>query len=110
MIGFMPSAAFFGILENSADLEQTPLNLASDQGPRCLLYRNVKSFLELDIKRTRTFEMTNEPQHDKTNNMACAPSEDSAQPGHPPCLIRVFAVPFMRSSGPNDSSCGQRRV
>ena len=24
--------------------------------------------------------------------MACAPSEDSAQPGHPPSLIRVFAV------------------
>ena len=24
--------------------------------------------------------------------MACAPSEDSDQPGHPPSLIRVFAV------------------
>ena len=24
--------------------------------------------------------------------MACAPSEDSGQPGHPPSLIRVFAV------------------
>ena len=24
--------------------------------------------------------------------MICAPSEDSDQPGHPPCLIRVFAV------------------
>ena len=33
-----------------------------------------------------------EPPHDKTNNMACAPSEDSDQPGHPPSLIRVFAV------------------
>ena len=30
--------------------------------------------------------------HDKTNKMACAPSEDSDQPGHPPSLIRVFAV------------------
>ena len=29
---------------------------------------------------------------DKTNKMACAPSEDSDQPGHPPSLIRVFAV------------------
>ena len=28
----------------------------------------------------------------KTNKMACAPSEDSDQPGHPPRLIRVFAV------------------
>ena len=34
----------------------------------------------------------NEPQHDKTNKMACVPSEDSDQPGHPPSLIRVFAV------------------
>ena len=33
-----------------------------------------------------------EPPHDKTNRMACAPSEDSDQPGHPPSLIRVFAV------------------
>ena len=33
-----------------------------------------------------------EPPHDKTNKMACAPSEDSDQPGHLPSLIRVFAV------------------
>ena len=33
-----------------------------------------------------------EPPHDKTNEMACAPSEDSDQPGHPPSLISVFAV------------------
>ena len=30
--------------------------------------------------------------HDKTNKMACAPSENSDQPGHPPSLIRVFTV------------------
>ena len=34
----------------------------------------------------------NEPPHDKTNKMACAPSADSDHPGHPPSLIRVFAV------------------
>ena len=33
-----------------------------------------------------------EPPHDKTNEMACAPSEDSDQPGHLPSLIRDFAV------------------
>ena len=33
-----------------------------------------------------------EPPHDKTNKMACASSEDSDQPGHPPSLIRVIAV------------------
>ena len=35
---------------------------------------------------------TTEPRHDKTNKMICAPSEDSDEPGHPPSLIRVFAV------------------
>ena len=32
---------------------------------------------------------TNEPHHDKTNKMICAPSEDSDQPGHPPSLITL---------------------
>ena len=39
----------------------------------------------------------NESQHDKSNIMICAPSEDSDQPGHPPSLIRVFAVRSMVS-------------
>ena len=33
-----------------------------------------------------------EPPHDKTNKITFEPSEDSDQPGHPPSLIRVFAV------------------
>ena len=33
-----------------------------------------------------------EPSRDKTNKMACAPSEDSDQPKHSPSLIRVFTV------------------
>ena len=37
-----------------------------------------------------------EPPYDKINDMACATSEDSDQPGHPPSLIRVFT---MRSMG-----------
>ena len=40
---------------------------------------------------------THEPPHDKTNKTACAPSEDSDQPGHLPSLIRVFAVRSMGS-------------
>ena len=40
----------------------------------------------------------------------CVPSEDSDQPGHPPSLIRVFAVHSMGSWGPKVSSCGQRRL
>ena len=38
-----------------------------------------------------------EPPHKKTNKMACAPSEDSDQPGHPSSLLRVFAVHSMGS-------------
>ena len=37
-------------------------------------------------------ETRNEPPHNKTNKMACAPSEDLDQPGHPPSLIRVFTI------------------
>ena len=40
----------------------------------------------------------------------CAPSEDSDQPGHPPSLIRVFAVPSKGSKRPRLSSCGQQRL
>ena len=49
-----------------------------------------------------------EPPHDKTNKMTFVPSEDSDQPGHPPGLIRVFAVRSMGSLGPNFASGGQR--
>ena len=38
------------------------------------------------------FSLSFEPPHDKTNKMICAPSEDADQAGHPPSLIRVFAV------------------
>ena len=40
----------------------------------------------------RDGKIKNEPPHDKTNKMIFVPSEDSDQPGHPPSLIRVFAV------------------
>ena len=56
--------------------------------------------------RVSTFE----PLHDKTNKMTCVPSKDSDQPGHPPSLIRVFAVHSIGSKGPNVSSCTQRRL
>ena len=39
-----------------------------------------------------------------------APSDDLDQPGHPPSLIRVFAVHSIGSLGPKVSSCGQRRL
>ena len=45
--------------------------------------------------------ITNEPPHDKTNIMRCAPSEDSDQPVHLPSLIRVFAVRSMVANDPS---------
>ena len=44
-----------------------------------------------------------EPPHDKTNEMACAPSEDSDQHWHPLSLIRVFAVVQWVAKGSEDS-------
>ena len=44
-----------------------------------------------------TNPLNHEPPHDKTNKMACAPSEDSDQPGYPPILTSVFAVCWMGS-------------
>ena len=49
-----------------------------------------------------------EPSHDKTNKIIFVPGEDSHQPGHPPSLIRVFAVRSVGSLGPNFASGGQR--
>ena len=40
------------------------------------------------------------PSHDKTNKMACAPSEDSDQPGHPPSLIKGLRCPHEEILGP----------
>ena len=43
-----------------------------------------------------------EPPCDKTNKMACAPSEDSDQPGHPPSAQAVLSLrcPQEESLGP----------
>ena len=60
------------------------------------------SFYNLKFKRKETIF---EPPHDKTNKMACAPSEDSDQPGHPPSLIRVFAVRSVGSKRHKLPSC-----
>ena len=49
-----------------------------------------------------------EPPHDKTNKVTFVPSEDSDQPGHPPSLIRVFAVRSVGSLGPSFASGGHR--
>ena len=52
----------------------------------------------------------NEPPHDKTNKMACTPSENSGQPGHPPSLIRVFAVRMKKAWVLSYPLSAQRRL
>ena len=51
-----------------------------------------------------------EPRHDKTNKLACAPSEDSDQPGHPPSLIRVFTVRMKKALVLTYPLSAQRRL
>ena len=51
-----------------------------------------------------------EPPHDKTNDVACVPSEDSDQPGHPPSLIRVFAVHMKKAWVLSYPLSAQRRL
>ena len=53
---------------------------------------HVAAHVFLASLKSHTALFINEPQHDKTYRVACAPSEDSDQPGYPPSLIRVFAV------------------
>ena len=45
------------------------------------------------------FICINEPPHDKSKTNACAPSEDSDQPGHPPSLISL-RCPHEETLGP----------
>ena len=51
---------------------------------------------ERDLKTVKGLTWRFETHRNKTNKMACAPSEDSDQPGHPPNLIRVFAGRSLR--------------
>ena len=57
-----------------------------------------------------TFAITYEPAHDKAYKMACAPSEDSDLPGHPPSLIRVYAVGMKIALVLSNPLSAQRRL
>ena len=57
-----------------------------------LCYMTSVVLLLSQLVRFTDIDKCNETPHDKSNKMACAPSVDSDQPGHPPSLIRVFAV------------------
>ena len=79
--------------------------------------RNVKNQQQTNKTKTRdemccidSRKKHFEPPHDQNNKMTFAPSEDSDQPGHPPSIIRVFAVLSVGSLGPSVASGGQRRL
>ena len=54
--------------------------------------KNVQSLQSISYSIT-------EPAHNKPNKMTRTLSEDSDQPGHPPSLIRVFAVHMKKNVG-----------
>ena len=69
-------------MTNSVDPDQTAPAGQSDLGlhylSRSVCPKNLLGHLQYFVY---------EPPHDKTNKMACAPSEDPDQPGHLPRLI-----------------------
>ena len=68
-VGFEPRTSRSGVRHSTTEPPRSPENM-------------------ILLSTTSAFE----PPHDITYKMICAPSEDSAQPGHPPSLIRIFAV------------------
>ena len=50
-----------------------------------------------------------EPQREKTYLVTCEPNEDSNQPAHPRCLIRVFVVRMKKLCILAYPKCGQWR-
>ena len=85
-------------------------NKYKNKKPPTRIYLLKKKVHENLKSRLICFNKPFEPPHDKTNEMACVPSEDSDQPVHLPSLIRVFAVCSVGSLGPEMLSCGQGRL
>ena len=62
--------------------------------PSCLNFRVITAnFLGVRIFRNLKVVTAIESPHDKTKKVACAPSEDSDQPRHPPSLISLQRMP-----------------
>ena len=81
------------IFENGG---QTDANGRRTDDGACLYYKRTNEPKGSgELKKTHK---SNEPPHDKTN-LACAPSEDSDQPGHSPSLISL-RCPHEESFGP----------
>ena len=74
-------------------------------GASCMLIRKSATCLDSPYFSRIVYE----PWQDKTNS-DCAPSEDSDQPGHPPSLIRVFAVRMKKAWVLSYPLSAQRRL
>ena len=88
------SITYWAAMTSALEFINNPHHLLTGEMPKlfliCLYYpRYLK--LQLDYNAQHRDEWSEMP-HDKTNKIACVPSEDSDQPGHPPSLIRVFPV------------------
>ena len=75
----------------------------------CHTWRLLTLSLHRAHSNTKTI-LLYQPPRDKTNKMACAPSEDSDQPGHPPSLIRVFALRMKKAWVLSYPLSAQRRL
>ena len=60
--------------------------------------------------RVENLKVINEPGHDKTSSIACAPSKDADKPVHLPSLIRVFTVHLKKLSVLSPSYSAVRRL
>ena len=79
----------------------------------CVFTRGTGHFVGLSCYGSYNFDHDykySEPPHDKTNKMACEPSKDSDQPGHPPSLIRVFTVRMKKTWVLSYPLSAQRRL
>ena len=61
------------------------------------------NFVPFELPHDKTNKIACAPSKDSDQpghppSLACAPSKDSDQPGHPPSLIRVFAVRMKKHS------------
>ena len=59
----------------------------------------IKSLNLYKFDASNSVPAVNEPPHDNTNKMPCAPSDHSDQPGHPASLISL-RCPHEESLGP----------
>ena len=74
--------------------------------PYSRVYLKIKILIYFLVSSGKQIEL----HRDKTNKMACAPSEDSDQPGHLPSLIRVFAVRLKKARSLSYPWSAQRRL